>query len=142
MAMHLPRVLLLVLAALALTTAGSLVTVRGSDAQRNAGTFHAFVEALNADDAVGVQAHLADDFTLTFVGGTTLTGTEAVHLLMLLDTPITAVSVTPGGMQKGTAVVEFGGVPPQYTINYTGVRGGRFASWTIEVPTTPHEHDE
>jgi hypothetical protein len=135
--MRTSRVLAAVLVALAVATGGLLVAVRGSDAQMNHGSFTALIDALNAEDAIGVQAHLADDFTLTMSGGTTLSGTEAVQTMMLLDTPINVVSVTPGGMSKGTAVVEFGGVPPQYTVTYTGGRDGKFASWTIDVPTTP-----
>ena len=131
--MRLPRLLITLVAAVAFVLAADSAAAT----QSNAGTFHMLITALNAEDAVGVQAHLADDFKLTFVGGTTVTGTEAVHLLMLLDTPINIVSVTPAGMQHGTAVIEFGSKPPQYTVNYTGARGGKFASWTIEIPTTP-----
>ena len=105
----------------------------------SAGTFERMITALNANDAVGVQAHLAEDFSLTFIGGTALTGAEAAHLLLLLDTPITIVTLTPGGDQKGTAVLEFGNQPPHYTVHYTGARNGRFASWTIDIPTTPDE---
>ena len=126
--------LLLALGALVFTAQAGQATQSGM-----AGSFHALIEALNAEDSVGVQAHLADNFTLTMTGGTTLSGTEAVHVMMLMDTPISNVSVMPGGGQKGTAVVEFGGVKPQYTITYTGARGGKFASWTSEVPTTPDE---
>ena len=133
--MRLPRLLIVLLVA----GAGVLAADRATATQQNAGTFHMLISALNAEDAVGVQAHLADDFSLTFVGGTTVSGAEAVHLLMLLDTPINIVSVTPAGMQHGTAVLEFGGKPPQYTVHYAGARGGKFASWTIEIPTTPDD---
>jgi hypothetical protein len=135
--MRIPRVLVAILAALTLATCGLLLAVRAGDAQMNHGSFTALIDALNAEDAVGVQAHLAENFTLTMSGGTTLSGTEAVTTIMLLDTPINVVSVTPGGMSRGSAVVEFGGVPPQYTLTYTGARDGKFASIVIDLPTTP-----
>lgn len=130
--MRIPRLIAVVLAAGALA-----LTAQGTDAQRNQGTLHTLIEALNAEDAVGVQAHLASDFTLTFTGGTTSTGTEAVHMLMLLDTPITIVSGTPAGMQRGSAQINFGSGTPTYTLSFTGARGGKFASITIEAPATP-----
>ncbi len=130
--MRIPRLIAVVLAAGAIALAA-----QDAHAQQNQGTLHSLIEALNAEDTVGVQAHLASDFTLTFTGGTTVTGTEAVHMLMLLDTPITLVSGTPGGMQKGTAEINFGSGTPTYTLSYTGARGGKFASITIEAPATP-----
>ena len=109
--------------AVVLVIGALVVTTRSGQAtQQNGNTFRSLIEALNAEDAVGVQAHLADDFSLTFVGGTTVSGTEAQHLLLLLDTPITVLSVTPGGMQNGAAQIDFGRKPP---------------TMTIDAPTTP-----
>lgn len=113
-----------------------LVTAQmSSAAQRNTGTLHSMIDALNAANQEEVQSHLADDFQLTFTGGTTVSGQEALDLLMLLDIPITIVSATPGGNQKGTAVLEFGGKGLMYTVDYTGARGGKFATWTVNPPS-------
>ena len=128
------------LIAIALAAGAVLITAQVSTAaQQNQGTLHTLIDALNAANQSEVQSHLSDDFQLTFSGGTTVTGQEALDMLMLLDTPITIVSATPGGNQKGSAVLEFGGKGLMYTLDYTGARGGKFASWTIEVPTTPDE---
>jgi hypothetical protein len=100
-------------------------------------SFSALIDALNAANQAEVQTHLSPSFTLTFTGGTTVTGSEALQMLMLLDTPITIVSATAGGDQKGSAVLEFGGKGLMYTVSYTGARGGMFATWTIsEMGTT------
>jgi hypothetical protein len=125
------------LALLGLAAAALLLTAQvSSAAQQNQGTLHTMIDALNAANQDEVQAHLADNFQLTFTGGTTVSGTEALDLLMLLDTPITIVSATPGGNQKGSAVLEFGGKGLMYTLDYTGARGGKFATWTINAPTS------
>lgn len=130
--MRLPRLLVIALAAAAV-----LVTSQAtSAAQQNQGTLHTMVDALNAANQDEVQSHLADDFQLTFTGGTTVSGAEALDLLMLLDTPITIVSSTPGGNQKGSAVLEFGGKGLMYTLDYTGARGGKFATWTINAASS------
>jgi len=133
--MRFPRLLLAMIAIGAM-----LLTVHGSDAaQRNGGSFHTLIDALNAADQSEVQSHLADNFTLTFTGGTTATGTDALQMMMLMDTPITIVSETPGGGQKGAAVLEFGGKGLYYTVDYTGARGGKFATWTISDPPSPSQ---
>jgi hypothetical protein len=133
--MRIPRALVAVLAALVVATGGLLVAVRGSDAQMNGGSFRALVAALNADDQAAVQVHLAETFQLSFSGGSTLTGDEAVQVLMLLDTPIDIVSIMPGGGQKGTAVLTFGNAPEHYTVDYTGARGSKIATMTISAPS-------
>lgn len=130
--MRFPRLILIALAACAVL----ITTQVSSAAQQNQGTLHTMIDALNAANQSEVQSHLSDDFQLTFTGGTTVSGQEALDMLMLLDTPITVVSSTPGGDQKGSAVLEFGGKGLMYTLDYTGARGGKFATWTINSPTS------
>jgi hypothetical protein len=126
---------MIAIAALAFAAAGLLTAVGDGAAQMNGGSFRALIAALNADDRAAVQVHLAETFQLTFTGGTTVSGDDAVQILMLLDTPIDIVSVTPGGDQKGTAVLTFGNTTEHYTVDYTGARGGKVATITISAPS-------
>jgi hypothetical protein len=140
-AMRIPRALVAMMAALVVATGGLLIAVRASDAQMNGGSFRALIAALNADDQAAVQVHLAENFQLSFSGGSTLTGDEAVQVLMLLDTPVDIVSVTPGGQQKGTAVLTFGNAPEHYTVDYTGARGSRIATMSVSAPSGAPSQD-
>jgi hypothetical protein len=131
--MRLPRVLIAVLAAGAVL----LSTQIAGATQATDGAFNSVIYALNANDRAAVASHLAPNFQLTFTGGTTVTGTEALDMLMLLDTPIKIVFSGPTGNLTGSAVVTFDADPIEYAIEYTLAPDGKFATWTIASPDEP-----
>lgn len=133
--MRIARFGVLALVGIALAAAALVVSAPASEAQMNGGSFRALIASLNADDKAAVGSHLAPDFSLTFTGGTTVTGDEGTTMLLLLDTPIDIISVTPGSGSKGSAVITFGNAEEHYTIAYTGARGGKFATWIINAPS-------
>jgi hypothetical protein len=104
------------------------------DPQRNTANFQALIDALNAEDEGSVNARVATDFTLYFFNANLVMGQQAVQLLMLLDTPITVVSITPGPGMSGVAIVRFGGSTIQYTIRYGATPDGIFSGWQIDAP--------
>lgn len=124
--MHIPRLLL----AVTLTVGAFSLTASSSNAQGMATTFRNFIDAVNTRDVNQVRPFLDDTFTLTFTGGTSVTGTEAEQMLMLLDAPIVIVSVRPAGGGSGQAVLQFGDAASHYGVEYTGAMA-RIASLTI-----------
>jgi hypothetical protein len=129
--MRVPRIL----AVLVFLAVGVASSTSRATAQQNNNSFKNFIDVLNTGDAAMVQTHLASDFSLTFTGGTTVTGSEAVDMLLLLDRPIAIDSVSSdgGGSHGGTAHLTFGS-GQQYTVTFTGAMGGNLASLTIGDP--------
>src|SRR5204862_2196206 len=125
-----------VLAVLAFLAVGVAASTSPAGAQMNDNSFKNFIDALNTGNSAMVQTHLASDFSLTFTGGTTVTGAEAVEMLLLLDRPITIDSVSSdgSGSHGGTAKLTFGS-GQQYSVTFKGEMGGHLGSITIGDPT-------
>lgn len=116
----------------------ALASPRRGEAQGMAGTFTSLITSLNTSNTTEMQSYLADDFTLTFIGGTTLQGAAAQHLLVLLNTPITIISAMPGrgGAMSGSAILQFGD-GRWYTVTYSGAMNAKVATLTIEGESVP-----
>jgi len=99
-------------------------------AQRNSMSFTSFIDALNNNDATALAQHVSASFTLTFAGGSTLSGDDAQDALLLLDRPIQVKSVKAVDMQNGEAELIFGS-GQGYNVSFTGARGGQLATLTI-----------
>jgi hypothetical protein len=125
------------LSVMLLTLAGMTATYVAEAAPNGAGSFRSVIYALNANDREAVGSHLTPDFQLTFTGGTTVDGDEALDMLMLLDTPISIVSVESTGDLTGVGIVRFGDEPDEYVIEYTIAVNNQFSTWTIESPGEP-----
>jgi hypothetical protein len=119
---------------LSLAPAGAGRAAQDEDPQRNTANFQALIDALNAEDEASVSARVAPDFTLYFFNANLVMGQQAVQLLMLLDTPIAVVSITPGPGMSGVAVLRFGASRIDYTIRYGATPDGIFSGWQIDAP--------
>jgi hypothetical protein len=115
---------------------GAAILAPTAGAQQNGGTVRTLIAAINAGEVEGIQNAMAPDFELVFVGGTTVTGTEAQHLLVLLDTPITLVSTVPQGNHVNHTLLQFG-TGRQYLIVFEGAGSGKIKRMTFYDATTP-----